>query len=198
MPGWLAGELRAQMAARPAERTEPMRVLSIGSGVGFMEKTLLEELPELELHVNEPSTVSLRWLRRIIPGERIYIGLPPACLPADVQYDMIYLSTVDYGIPQRELEHLLAELRAQLAPGGEIICLSASLLEEDSAVGGFVNAVKIGIRGILHFLGIRRQQFWGWRRTRREYQQLFKTAGFAGIADGWLDDGFETYWIRGR
>ena len=30
---------------------------------------------------------------------RIYIGLPPACLPPDVQYDMIYLSTVDYGIP---------------------------------------------------------------------------------------------------
>ena len=45
---------------------------------------------------------------------------------------------------------------------------------------------------------IRRQQFWGWRRTRREYQQLFTAAGFAGIADGWLDDGFETYWIRGR
>ena len=111
---------------------------------------------------------------------------------------MIYLSTVDYGIPQRELEHLLAELRAQLAPGGELICLSASLLEEDSAVGGFVNALKIVIRGALHFLGIRRQQSWGWRRTRREYQQLFKVAGFAGIADGWLDDGFETYWIRGR
>ncbi|WP_297226950.1 hypothetical protein [uncultured Desulfovibrio sp.] len=195
---WLMGELRAQMAAWPVERTGPMRVLSIGSGVGFMEKILLEEMPELELHVNEPSTVSLRWLRRIIPGERIYIGLPPACLPADVQYDMIYLSTVDYGIPQRELEHLLEELRAQLAPGGELICLSASLLEEDSAVGGFVNALKIVIRGALHFLGIRRQQFWGWRRTRREYQQLFTAAGFAGIADGWLDDGFETYWIRGR
>ena len=83
-------------------------------------------MPELELHVNEPSTVGMKWLRRQIPAERIYIGLPPACLPSDVQYDMIYLSTVDYGIPTRELTHLLEELRAQLAPGGELVCLSAS------------------------------------------------------------------------
>lgn len=195
---WLIGELRAHLANEDPARTEPVRVLSIGSGVGFMEKTLLEEMPELELHVNEPSTVSLRWLRKVVPNERIYIGLPPACLPSDISYDMIYLSTVDYGIPQRELEYLLRELRAQLAPGGELICLSASLLEEDSAVGSFVNALKIIIRGALHVMGIRRQQFWGWRRTRREYQQLFRTAGFTSVSDGWLDDGFETYWIRGR
>ena len=44
---------------------------------------------------------------------------------------MIYLSTVDYGIPTREFQHLLWELSAQLAPGGELVLLSASLLEED-------------------------------------------------------------------
>ena len=111
---------------------------------------------------------------------------------------MIYLSTVDYGIPTRELTHLLEELRAQLAPGGELVCLSASLLEEDSFIGCFVNAIKIVIRGVLHYLGIRRQQFWGWRRTRDEYRQLFKQAGFSNVEDGWLEDGFETYWIRGQ
>ncbi len=195
---WLAGQLRARLAQEPAGREGPVRVLSIGSGVGYMEKTLLEEMPELELHVNEPSTVGMKWLRQHIPSERIYIGLPPACLPSDVQYDLIYLSTVDYGIPTRELEHILGELRAQLAPGGELICLSASLLEEDSFIGSFVNAIKIVIRGILHYLGIRRQQFWGWRRTRAEYRQIFRQAGFAQIADGWLEDGFETYWIRGQ
>ena len=50
---------------------------------------------ELELHVNEPSTVSMRWLRRHVPNERMYIGMPPACLPPDVFYDVIYLSAVD-------------------------------------------------------------------------------------------------------
>ena len=195
---WLIGQLRDQIARETQPRTEPVRVLSIGSGVGYMEKILLEELPDLELHVNEPSTVGMKWLREIIPNERIYIGLPPACLPPDVHYDMIYLSTVDYGIPTNEFTHLLQELRAQLTPGGEIILLSASLLEEDSFIGSFVNAIKIFIRGVLHYLGIRRQQFWGWRRTRDEYRQIFKQAGLTEVKDGWLQDGFETYWIRGR
>ena len=88
-------------------------------------------------------------------------------------------------------------LRAQLVPGGQLICLSASLLQEDSFIGSFVNALKIVIRGFLHFLGIRRQQFWGWRRTRDEYRELLRKADFRHLEDGWLEDGFETYWIRG-
>ena len=194
---WLAARLREVLAREPGRET-PAKVLSIGSGVGFMEKMLLEEMPELELYVSEPSTVGMKWLRQIIPAERIYVGTPPACLPPDVRYDMIYLSAVDYGIPSPGLTRLLAELQAQLLPGGRLFCLSASLLEEDSFIGSFVNAIKIVIRGILHYLGIRRQQFWGWRRTRDEYRRLFKQAGFKGVRDGWLEDGFETYWIMGE
>ena len=151
---WLAARLREQAALRP-EGSGPLRVLSIGSGVGYMEHCLVEEMSadELELHVNEPSTVSMRWLRRHVPNERMYIGMPPACLPPDVFYDVIYLSAVDYSIPTRELQHLLGELRAQLVPGGQLICLSASLLQEDSFIGSFVNALKIVIRGFLHFFG---------------------------------------------
>jgi hypothetical protein len=190
---WLAERLRTRKG-----KAGPLRALSIGSGVGYMEKVLLDEMPELELHVNEPSTVGMKWLRRHIPAERIYIGLPPACLPPDVHYDMIYLSAVDYGIRTDEMEHLLGQLRTQLAPGGEIVCLSASLLEEDSFIGSLVNTLKIILRCVLHCLGIRRQQFWGWRRTREEYHRLFLQAGFDNIADGRLDDGFDTYWIRGN
>jgi hypothetical protein len=189
---WLSGRLRAMQ-----KKIGPVRVLSIGSGVGYMEKMLLDEMPEIELHVNEPSTVGMKWLRKHIPAERIYIGLPPACLPSDVCYDMIYLSTVDYGIPTRGMAHLLGELRALLAPGGELLCLSASLLQEDSFIGSLVNTLKIIIRGVLHCLSIRRQQFWGWRRTRAEYRRLFLQAEFKDIEDGRLNDGFDTYWIRG-
>ena len=168
---WLARILEERRRAEDWPPDRPLRVLSIGSGVGYMEHALLEQVPGLELHVNEPSTVGMRWLRNIIPADRIYIGLPPACLPPDIQYDMIYLSAVD--------------------------CLSASLLEEDSFVGSLVNLLKNIIRCGLHFLGVRRQQFWGWRRTRAEYKALFREAGFANIRDGWLDDNVETYWIRG-
>ncbi len=193
---WLARKIRALMAGRNDDK--PCRVLSIGSGVGFMEKTLLEKDPSIELHVNEPSTVGMKWLRRVIPAEHIYIGLPAVSLPSDITYDMIYLSAVDYGMSNRDFLHLLEILRAQLAPDGEIVCISASLLEEDSFIGSFVNAIKIFLRGILHFLGVRRQQFWGWRRTRAEYHKLLNQADFRDIQDGFLDDGFESYWISGK
>ena len=67
------------------------------------------------------------------------------------------------------------------------------MLEEDSFIGSFVNAIKIFIRGVLHYLGIRRQQFWGWRRTRDEYRQIFKQAGLTEVKDGWLQDGGHIY-----
>lgn len=192
---WIASRLKKMQEEKTHD--SPLRVLSIGSGVGFMERMLLKEMGDsIELYVNEPSTVCMKWLRRLIPADRIFIGQPPDCLSPDIYYDMIYLSAVDYGIPQAQLSHTLDSLRYQLLPNGEILCLSASLLEEESPVAAFVNFCKNCIRGILHYLGIRKQQFWGWRRTRSEYRQLFASSGYKSVEDGFLDDGFGTYWIR--
>ncbi|MBD5641586.1 MAG: class I SAM-dependent methyltransferase [Desulfovibrio sp.] len=191
---WIGRQIDAIVAAG-AET--PPKVLSIGSGVGYMEKTLLQKRPDIELHVNEPSTVGMKWIRKLIPADRIYIGAPTLCIPPDLTFDLIYLSAVDYGIRTRELTRLLEQLTAQLAPHGEMLCISASLLQEDSFVGALVNSLKNVIRGMLHYTGIRRQQFWGWRRTQKEYRRLFSQAGLRDIADGTLDDGFDSYWIRG-
>lgn len=194
---WLLERIRRQKQEK-GETPEAFRLLSIGCGVGYMEKLLLDSEPDLELYVNEPSTVGLKWLRSYLSADRVFIGFPPVCLPSDVYYDMIYLSAVDYSIPTRDLLYLLEALRAQLEPGGQLICLSSSYLQEDSFVGSFVNAIKILIRGVLHYLGVRPQQFWGWRRTRREYQQLFKQAGFFSVTDGFVAQSPETYWIVGK
>ncbi len=175
-----------------------MRVLTVGLGVGYLEKSLLEKMPDLELHVNSPNTAGLRWLRDIILPERIYIGSPANCLPANVRYQLICLSAVDYAFTNAELALTLRELKAQLAPGGRIICISASLLEEHTLLGTVVNIFKIGLRALLHFFELRRQQFWGWRRTRKEYNALFANAGFVRIQDGWLREGFSHYWIGGE
>ncbi len=199
---WVAEQIKAQEKFKQSEvnseEQSALRVLSIGSGVGYMEKALLDNIQDLELHVNEPSTVGLLWLKQVVPIERIYIGHPSYCLPPNIQYDIIYLSAVDYGFTNEELALALRELKAQLASNGRLLCLSSSLLVEDSFIGGMVNAFKIGLRAVLHFLGVRRQQFWGWRRTRAEYHTFFEDAGFKNIHDGWLDDGFNSYWICGE
>lgn len=194
---WLIEQIRLNLAFRPAD-APPYRVLSIGSGTGLMEWLILQAIPNLELYVNEPSTIGMKWTKTFIPAERIFIGFPPACLPADIKYDLIYLSAVDYAFSRRSFERLLETLRGQLEKGGELLCLSASLLQEDSFIGGLVNVLKNIIRCILHFSGIRRQQFWGWRRTSKEYVKLFRKAGFNDIASGRLQDPSESFWIKGK
>lgn len=194
---WLIEQIKTIRDSRKND-SSPLRVLSIGSGVGFMEKIILEKLPDIELFVNEPSTIGMRWIRKYVPVERIFIGLPPDCLPPDISYDLIYLSAVDYSIPTRELLRLFDNLKGQLEEGGELICLSASLLQEDSFIGGLVNGMKNVIRGFLHYMGIRRQQFWGWRRTQAEYEKLFSQAGFKNIHTGEFGPNNETFWITGQ
>jgi hypothetical protein len=40
-----------------------------------------------------------------------------------------------------------------------------------------------------------KEQFWGYLRTRKEYQNAILNAGFTTFDDGFLSDG--TYWIKG-
>ncbi|MBQ9536720.1 MAG: hypothetical protein IJU79_02915 [Desulfovibrionaceae bacterium] len=194
---WLINRIKQHRKALNLAPNEPYRVLSIGCGIGYVEKLLLDAMPDLELHVNEPSTVGLKWLRSYLPAEHVYIGIPPT-FPSDIYYNLIYLSAVDYTISTRDLINLLENLRAQLEPAGEVVILSSSFLQEDSIIGSFVNAIKILIRGVLHYLGVRPQQFWGWRRTRKDYWQLLKQVGFFQVEDGFLEKSPETYWIVGK
>ncbi len=197
--GWLAEEIRSQrLNWETADSDAPPVVLSIGCGVGYMESKLLELVPNIKLHVTEPSSMGLKWLREKLPQDHIHIGLAPDCLPSDLSFDLIYLSTVDYGIETSALEHMLTGLRGQLSSGGRLISLSASLLEEDGLASRMVNDAKLVMRAILHFSGIRRQQFWGWRRTREEYHHSMQRSGFIHISDGWLPDGINTFWISGE
>lgn len=191
---WIGEQIDSLRGVQPDSTP---KVLSIGSGVGYMENTLLHQRPKIELYVNEPSTVGMKWIRKLLPADRIFIGNPTTSIPADITFDLIYLSAVDYSIPTKELARLMDFLTAQLSPHGQLLCISASLLQEDTYVGALVNSMKNIIRGMLHYMGIRRQQFWGWRRTQKEYRHIFSQARLRSITDGTLNDGFDSYWIRG-
>jgi hypothetical protein len=110
---------------------------------------------------------------------------------------MIYLSTVDYGIPTEAMVGLLRDLRGRLAPGGELVCLSASLLTEAGAADRIAGFARNVAAGVMHCLGLRRRQFWGWRRTAGEYAELLRRAGFGELEEGRLAGGRDRYWIRG-
>ena len=51
---WLAGQLRAKLAQEPG-RAGPLRVLSIGSGVGYMEKSSWRKCPNWNCTSTNPA-----------------------------------------------------------------------------------------------------------------------------------------------
>jgi SAM-dependent methyltransferase len=196
---WLARQAEEMAASLHAHHeNRPLRVFSLGSGIGFVEYNFLKELPEAELHISEPSTIGMDWIRACIPSERIHIGAGLSALPQDLRFDMIYLSGVDYFLRQNEFVRLLKELHPRLAQGGRLICLSGSFLEDDGLLSSFAAACKTIIYVLLHFAGIRRKQFWGWLRTREEYLAAVREAGYEDIREGRLENETRTFWMSGR
>ncbi|MDR0239680.1 MAG: class I SAM-dependent methyltransferase [Deltaproteobacteria bacterium] len=196
---WLARQAEEMTASLLVNHeNRPLRVFSLGSGLGFVEYNFLKELPGVELHISEPSTIAMDWIRACIPPERIHIGAGLSVLPHDLRFDMIYLSGVDYFLRQHEFVQLLKELHPRLAQGGRLICLSGSFLEDDGLLSACAAACKNALYALLHFSGIRKRQFWGWLRSREEYLAAVREAGYEDIRDGRLEDETRTFWMSGE
>ena len=116
-------------------------------------------------------------------------------------FDLIYLSAVDYAIPQKEMIDLLADQKALLRKNGSCIMISESFLKESSsAIQKGKDVVKVGIKHILEKLGFyHRGQFWGWQRTQLEYQELMIKAGYSDVQDGFIETRTKRlYFIEGH
>jgi hypothetical protein len=93
----------------------------------------------------------------------------------------------------------LSEILSYLREDGKVVMISASFLDEYAAsVGTFGKSVA---KWLLERLGLyKRGQFWGWCRTRREYQHIMRATGFSPVTDGFVEtpDHQRTYWIIGE
>jgi protein-L-isoaspartate O-methyltransferase len=175
------------------------RVLSVGCGLGYVEQKLWKEhgdrIESIELHVTDYAGDALRWLREVIPDERIHDAAERGQLD-ELEFDIIYLSAVDYALSDKELIHLLTQLKERLKDTGRLIMVSASYLAQFSSLS---RVIKDVIKDILDVSGVRsRGQFWGWMRSRKEYQNLMNLSGFSAVDDGFIDLRSQTYWVSGE
>lgn len=178
------------------------RVLSVGCGLGYMERRLwCEHGTRIELHVQDFASEALRWLREVMPADRIHDAAQAGAAESGdaSRYDLIYLSAVDYALPDSALVEMLAELRTQLRAGGTIVMISASFLDETTwqTLGA---SLRQGAKRLLEALGLyRRGQFWGWKRAKREYHRIMLAAGLAQVTDGFIETPEQrTYWVKGK
>lgn len=170
------------------------RVLSVGCGLGYMEQSLWRLHGErIELHVQDYASQALQWLKQVLPAERIHqVGRPVG------QFDLIYLSAVDYSMADDDLFALLVSLRQSLRDGGSLMMISASYLEESLSQRISLSA-KDAVKWCLDKAGLRsRGQFWGWMRLRNEYQAVLREAGLSAVSDGFIETPWQrTYWVKG-
>lgn len=77
--------------------------------------------------------------------------------------------------------------------------ISASFLD-NSTWQVLVRSTKASVKCLLGRLGFyQKGQFWGWMRTRAEYQTVMRAAGLASVKDGFIETPHQrTYWIKGN
>lgn len=197
-PGWLTVKEQTLdfLKQHPAMQPE-RRILSLGCGLGIIEGRLLD-LGYRNLEINEVSREPLRWIAPRLPEDRVHVGFFPACVPADRTYDVILLIGIDGVFDDPQLVAILRDVRSRLRPGGTCILLSWSHHVGRSAVTVVMDAVKDGVKLVLDRLRVRPLgQFWGYTRSASEIKKAVRSAGFARLSDGMLDQQtrFPTYWI---
>lgn len=177
------------------------RVLSVGCGLGYMEQRLWRKHGDrFDLHVQDYASESLRWLRRVMPAEHIHDANEneKVRLTESDRYDLIYLSGVDYALPDSDLIALLSRLTGRMRKDGRILIISGSFVEE-SVGQRSIRACKEAAKWLLERLGLyKRGQLWGWLRSRAEYRAIMREAGLVSVLDGFVDAPHrKTYWIQG-
>lgn len=171
------------------------RILSIGCGLGIIEKILIES-GFVNVEVTDTSDVPLRWIRGIVGSQNIHIGFFPECVDTGKRFDYIYFVLVTYCLNNEELSGILKGCVRHLERGTGRCLILGSCYEWN--FNGVKYEIKETLKRFLSFLktgDFPRRQFWDYRRTREEYRRAVLDAGFTSYEDGFLSDG--QYWIEG-
>ncbi len=178
------------------------RVLSVGCGLGYIEHCLYQEHKQnFDLHVQDYASDALVWLSRELPASRIHLNAGVGCQTESGMFDYIYLSDVDYAVEETGMIDLLSDLKKKLRQSGTCLMISASFLEETPKFAERIKCRgKEAVKHVLERWGLyHRDQFWGWKRTRSEYRELMRKAGYLSISDGFIETPNQrSYFIEGR
>ncbi len=166
-------------------------VLSIGCGIGLIEKILLERHNFNNNFIAiEPSAISVKWISQY-PGIKIYNGYFPEVLTdKNIDFDFAYARAIDYVFNRKEY---IDFLRSIIAYGITEFTVISVCIDKRSLDILFKDLLKIILSKFnLYDLG----QFWGYLRTEEDHRESFHCAGFRNLSVEYLDH--STVAISGR
>ncbi len=193
-PEWVAvkrriGEWIADACVAPRGANGSTWVLSVGAGLGFVERVLVER--GYQVDALECEAESLKYLATHVAGVRGMIGDARQIPCRDGLYDVAYLSTVDYCFDRLEYVQVLRELRRVMRPEGRVvvICASNLCLQE---------IARLAARRVLarRLARDREQVPWGYMRTIGAHLRAGRTAGLACEEVSLFDQAFRLLGTR--
>ncbi|WP_157356622.1 hypothetical protein [Leptospira vanthielii] len=185
-----------ELAEWIAGRISKGKVLSIGSGLSFMEKVMHENYKSLEVHVQDYASVSLKWIQNVLPKNQIhFVGNK---IQID-DFNIVFLSNVDYSIPKETLAEILNDIQNYMHPNSELIIMNTTTIFSDLKLSTIQKTKNI-IKYILTILKLySKGQFWGWQRTPEEYREILSESNLQFIEDGVIyPGGVKHYFIVGE
>jgi len=181
------------------------RVLSIGCGLGMIEYHLKEKIPQADFFINEVTGTAWRWIEQKFDNDHRLLGFIPECLPSELKFDLVYMVAVDYAIDDNSLVQLMSAIKPVLNSGGKFLMISVSLdVIPVTIADKVILGMKVVKRTLIKMFSKSKtkntEQFWGWMRTREEYNLSMKEAGFQNIEDGFFKTSSNNsiYWISGK
>ncbi len=197
-PSWIDLKMQAMdFIKRHSKFKKESKILSIGCGLGIIEKPLIKE-GYSKLEITEVSKKPLQWLLPYISPDKVHIGFFPNCLSSNQLYDFIYLAGIEYFFNQDQLIIFLKDVANKLAPGGTCLMISWSCKVATPFQSIIINLKDI-VKHILDKMHIGEgRQFWGYMRKCKEFYKAFDKSGFTLINDGFLvkKTQWDTYWIE--
>ena len=186
--GWLRGKKAVATMIRGLTLEDgraPRAVLSVGCGNGCIEHFLLEADPSVALDVVDVSEQALRWIRRELDPQHLFVGTFPECLPPDRTYDLIFVNAFDYSLTPKEFVAFIRDARSRLTDGGGLLVVSASLEPSRDVLRRVARYARAALVRIIDTCGMNRAwQFWGWYRSEADYLASMRAGGFSALRCG--------------
>ena len=151
-------------------------ILSIGCGIGIVERYLHENLSNIKLTAIEPSSNVSRWIQHL---DRINIkdGYFPEILNNKSKFDIAYANGIDYVFNKQEYEKFLKSVVDYGIKELIIVSVSYYLPSFKIFIREFIKNFLVKIN--LYF---KEMQFWGYMRSYNEHLASMKKVGFNSIS----------------
>lgn len=170
------------------------RILSIGSGIGYVETRLAQILAdrgcrEVKIVALEPGAIAT-YFSKPANVESINGFFPKAV--AGRTFDAVYASNIDYCFLDHQYEKLLRDIHDFGAP--QLLLTNIIVPPRTNAL---FSSFKSAAKWLLSLVGrYKYGQFWGYLREISEHEAFLRRSGFQIVSTGHIPD--NGCWIKAR